>query len=220
MTHSELYNQITALPLLQGISAEHILQMKERGALRIVSMEPEEGNVIHAGQRCNTLTMLMEGTLLCTTEGEGWVMTEELHAPAIIEEDALWSLSQKYTHTYTPKKEGKLLVIDRNHVTHIMMHNDVFRINLLTRMSTRIERLNTFIQVRQAESIAHKIERFAQSISHTPCMPKHLSIKMTTLAKIVGETRLRVSQTLHRMQQEGMLSLTREQITFHQFKLQ
>ena len=220
MTHSELYNKITSLPLLQGISAEHILQMRERGALRIVSMEPEEGNVIHAGQRCNTLNMLMEGTLLCTTEGDGWVMTEELHAPDIIEEDALWSLSQKYTHTYTPKKEGKLLVVDRNHVTHIMMHNDIFRINLLTRMSTRIERLNTFIQVRQAECIAHKIEHFAQSISYTASMPKHLSIKMTTLAQIIGETRLRVSQTLHQMQKEGILSLAREQITFHQFKQQ
>ena len=38
MTTSDLYLQVTALPLLQGISAEDILHMQERGALRIVSM--------------------------------------------------------------------------------------------------------------------------------------------------------------------------------------
>ena len=50
MINSDLYTQITALPLLQGISAEHIVQMRERGILRIVSMDPEEGDIIVIGQ--------------------------------------------------------------------------------------------------------------------------------------------------------------------------
>lgn len=220
MINSDLYTQITALPLLQGISAEHIVQMRERGILRIVSMEPEEGDIIVIGQQCNTLTMLMRGTLQCTTNGEEWIMTEEIHAPAIIEEDALWSLSQKYSHTYAPKTEGSILVVDRRHVMHTMMQDEVFRINLLTRMATRIERLSKSVQVRQIEGIAHKIERFVQSISYTPSMPKRLDIKMTTLAQIIGETRLSVSRVLHQMQEEGQISLAREQIVFHQFKLQ
>ena len=140
MTTSDLYLQVTALPLLQGISAEDILHMQERGALRIVSMEPEEGDIIQHGQHCRTLTMLMEGTLSCTTNGEDWTLVEEIHAPAIIEEEALWSLSQTYNHTYCPTSEGHLLVIDRGHMMQTMLYNDIFRINLLTRMSTRLER--------------------------------------------------------------------------------
>ncbi|MDE5560429.1 MAG: hypothetical protein K2J00_01290 [Bacteroidaceae bacterium] len=218
MTHTDFYARTTALPLLQGIAAEHILRMQERGALRIVSMEPEEGDIIVAGQHCKTLTMLMDGTLNCTTRGDGWTLEEEMHAPAIIEEEALWSLSQTYHHTYRPTCDGHLLVIDRAHVMNTLMNNDVFRINLLTRMSTRIER--NHMQVMRCQSMedtVQKILRFVQDISATQVMPKRLYIKMTTLAHILGETRLRISGALHRMQQVGKASLSREQITIYQY---
>lgn len=217
MTHTDFYAQTTALPLLQGIAAEHILRMQERGALRIVSMEPEEGDIIVAGQHCKTLTMLMNGTLNCTTHGDGWTLEEEIHAPAIIEEEALWSLSQTYHHTYRPTCDGHLLAIDRAHVMNTLMNNDIFRINLLTRMSTRIERNRMAMLRPYQEDTVQKIMRFVQDISATPKMPKRLYIKMTTLAHIIGETRLKISGALHRMQQEGKASLSREQITIYQY---
>ena len=214
MTTSDLYLQVTALPLLQGISAEDILHMQERGALRIVSIEPEEGDIIQHGQHCRTLTMLMEGTLSCTTNGEDWTLVEEIHAPAIIEEEALWSLSQTYNHTYCPTSEGHLLVIDRRHMMQTMLQNDIFRINLLTRMSTRLERNYHNIQQPPPDSIAQKIERFVKDISCTTTCPKRMRIKMTTLAAIMGETRLQVSKALRQMEAKGQVSLSREQITF------
>lgn len=216
MTTSDFYLQVTALPLLQGISAEDILHMQERGALRIVSMEPEERDIIQRGQHCRTLTMLMEGTLSCTTLGEDFTLVEEIHAPAIIEEEALWGLSQTYNHTYSPTSEGRLLVIDRRHMMQTMLHNDVFRINLLTRMSTRLERNYHNSQLPSPDSIQQKIERFVQNISCTSTWPKRLHIKMTTLAGIVGETRLQVSKALRQMEAKGQISLTREQITFRE----
>lgn len=214
MTTSDLYLRVTALPLLQGISAEDILHMQERGALRIVSMEPEEGDIIQNGQHCRTLTMLMEGTLSCTTNGEDWTLVEEIHAPAIIEEEALWSLSQTYNHTYCPKSEGHLLVIDRRHMMQTMLHSDIFRINLLTRMSTRLERNYHSGQLPPPDSIAQKIVRFVKDISCTTTWPKRMRIKMTTLARIMGETRLQVSKALRQMEAEGQVTLAREQITF------
>ena len=214
MTTSDLYLRVTALPLLQGISAEDILHMQERGALRIVSMEPEEGDIIQHGQHCRTLTMLMEGTLSCATNGEDWTLVEEIHAPAIIEEEAMWSLSQTYNHTYCPKSEGHLLVIDRRHMMLTMLHNDIFRINLLTRMSTRLERNYHNNQQPPPDSIAQKIERFVKDISCTTTWPKRMRIKMTTLAAIMGETRLQVSKALRQMEADGQISLAREQITF------
>ena len=216
MTTSDFYLQVTALPLLQGISAEDILHMQERGALRIVSMEPEEGDIIQQGQHCRTLTMLMEGTLACTSQGEDWTLVEEIHAPAIIEEEALWSLSQTYNHTYSPASEGRLLVIDRHNVMQIMLHNDIFRINLLTKMSARLERNYHSGQLPPPDSIAQKIERFVRDISCTSTWPKRLRIKMTTLAGIIDETRLQTSKALRQMEAEGHLSLSREQITFNE----
>lgn len=215
MKPSDFYIQATSLPLLQGLSAEHLLQMQERGAIRIISMEPEEGDIVVEGQYCKNLILLMEGSIACTTKGEGWALTEEIHAPEVIEEEAMWSLSQAYKHTYTPLTEGRMLIVDRHHAMHTLMHYDIFRINLLTRMSTRLERKELFSRQFSSRGTTQKILHFIRTISHTTTYPKSLHIKMTTLADIIDDTRLNVSRALRQLQQQGTLSLSREYITIN-----
>jgi CRP-like cAMP-binding protein len=213
MTHLDFYTLVTTLPLLQGTSAEDILDMQEKGILRLVSIEPEEGDIIVQGQYCKTLTMLLQGSMMCTSNGDGWILTEEIKAPAIIEEEAVWSLPQQYNHTYRPLSYGKLVVIDRRHVMQTMMRNEVFRINLLTRLATRLEKHHTTLQTHSKQDIQGKIKQFFRDISYTNNLPKHLKIKMTTLAQLLDETRLNISKTLHQMQANGEVAITREQIT-------
>lgn len=215
MKTSDFYIQATSLPLLQGLSAEHILQMQEHGAMRIISMEPEEGDIVVEGQYCRNLILLMEGCVSCTTKGNGWTLREEIHAPEVIEEEALWSLSQAYKHTYTPLTEGRMLIVDRHQVMHTLMHYDIFRINLLTRMSTRLERKELFSRQFPSRGTAQKILHFFRTISHTSTFPKSLHIKMTTLADIIDDTRLNVSHTLRELQKQGILTLSRENITIN-----
>lgn len=214
MPISDFYLKVTTLPLLQGVSAEQILHMQERGAFRIVSMEPEEGYIIRNGQHCNTLTMLMEGSLMCISAGNEWTLEEEIHAPAVIEEEALWNRSQTYSHTYRPLTNGRLLVADRAHTMQYLMHNEIFRMNLLTRMSSRIERQYMVSTPVETTGVQDKIIKLIQRISYTSNWPKRLKIKMTTLAKLIDETRLNVSLTLRQMQDAEMVTLSREHITF------
>ena len=183
--------------------------------MRVISMEPEEGNIVVEGQTCRTLILLMDGTMTCTTNGTGWTLTEEIHAPEVIEEEALWSLSQTYKHTYAPKTDGRLIIVDRQHVMHTLMHHDIFRINLLTRMSTRLERQEQGARQPAPRDTAQKIMHFVRTISHNATFPKSLHIKMTTLANIVDDTRLNVSRALRGLQARGILTLSRERITIH-----
>lgn len=181
--------------------------------MRVISMEPEEGDIVVKGQYCKTLIMLMEGTVACTTEGDGWTMKEEIHAPEVIEEEALWSLSQTYKHTYTPMSNGRLIIADRHHVMHTLMHHDIFRINLLARISTRLERQECRFRQPAPKGTAQKIMHFIRTISNTTTFPKSLHIRMTTLAGIVDETRLNVSLALRDLQRQGTLTLSRGHIT-------
>ena len=215
MTHRDFYIQATSLPLLQGLSAENILQMQERGAMRIISMEPEEGDIVVEGQYCKTLILLMEGTVACTTNGEGWTLTEEIHAPEVLEEEALWSLSQTYKHTYTPTTNGRMLIVDRGHIMHTLMSYDVFRINLLARMSTRLERRELLSRHPFPHDTAQKILHFVHTVSCTANFPKSLHIKMAVLADILDDTRLNVSRALRDLQQQGTVTLSRGNITIH-----
>ena len=63
------------------------------------------------------------------------------------------------------------------------------------------------------QDIQGKIKQFFCDISYTNNLPKHLKIKMTTLAQLLDETRLNISKTLHQMQANGEVAITREQIT-------
>lgn len=219
MHNSDFYLQATALPLLQGLSAEDILQMQERGMLRLISMEEEEDEIIHQGQHCSTLVMLMQGTLHCISEGNGWQLQETIVAPDIIEEESLWSLTRTYTHSYRPAGEGKLLIMEHRHVMQTLAHNEVFRINMLTRLANRLAKKNLSAQpdILTPKSVENKIMTFIQQISCTNGTPKRLTIKMTTLANIIEETRLNVSKALHRMQKNDIIQLGRETITVNRF---
>ena len=66
-----------------------------------------------------------------------------------------------------------------------LMHNEVFRMNLLTRMSSRIERQYEASISLETTDIQDKIIKLIQRISYTPNWPKRLKIKMTTLAKLI-----------------------------------
>ena len=217
MRHQDIYIQLTSLPLLQGINAEDLLMLQEREVLRMVSIEPDEGNVINRGQQCKTLIMLMQGSLQCQTIGDGWTLAEELHAPAMIEEEALWSLSQTYHRNYRPLCEGKLLVINRGHVMQTLMRNEVFRMNLLARMASRLEKYMIESQTTSNNNINHKILSFVRKCAYTNSMPKTMNIKMKRLAEIVEETRLNVSKALHEMELEGIVSIAREEIIINRF---
>ena len=105
------------------------------------------------------------------------------------------------------------MVINRENVNQIMVRNEVFRFNLLTRMATRIERYHLASRECECNNIGEKILKFFREISYTQSVPKHLSIKMTTLASIIGETRLNVSRALHQLEQNGIISIGRGHIT-------
>ena len=209
------YKQYANLPLLTGISAQQLHHFHERGALRLVNIEPEEGYIIRQGGHCNSLTMLTQGTLMCHTQGNGWTLEEEIHAPAIIEEEALWSLDQTYLHTYRPLTPGQVIISERRAVIQSLMSNEIFRLNLLMRLSSRLSRSQKASQWQSHPTLRQQIYAFIRSIQSTDTYPKILHIKMKTLSDIVRQTRLNVSRELNQMSREGLIGLRREHISIY-----
>ena len=201
------YKQYANLPLLTGISAQQLHHFHERGALRLVNIEPEEGNIIRQGGHCNSLTMLTQGTLM--------TLEEEIHAPAIIEEEALWSLDQTYLHTYRPLTPGQVIISERRAVIQTLMSNEIFRLNLLMRLSSRLSRSQKASQWQSHPTLRQQIYAFIRSIQSTDTYPKILHIKMKTLSGIVRQTRLNVSRELNQMSREGLIGLRREHISIY-----
>lgn len=208
------YSSLSSLPLLQGIGADVLLDWQERHVMRIVSVEKDEGVVIGQGEYCRTLSMLMEGEMECCLKADDWDLTETICAGQVIEEEAVWSLSQRYARSYMATMDAKMVVVSREHVMRTLMHNEIFRINLLGRMASRLEKQRNAVMERATSTVEEHIMRFVHGIQLNAGGEKVLDIKMETLAAIVRETRLNVSRTLHRMQDEGKIRMTRERIVF------
>ena len=208
------YSSLSSLPLLQGIGADVLLDWQDRHVIRIVSIERDEGVVIGQGEYCRTLAMLMEGDMECSLRTDKWELQETIHPGQVIEEEAVWSLSQRYARSYKAKTDARILVVSREHVMRTLMHNEIFRINLLGRMAARLEKHNKAAQDCITSTVEEHIMGFVRSIQLNAGGEKVLNIKLDTLADIVRETRLNVSRTLHRMQDEGKIKMMRERILF------
>ena len=208
------YSSLSSLPLLQGIGADVLLDWQDRHVIRIVSIERDEGVVIGQGEYCRTLAMLMEGDMECSLRTDKWELQETIHPGQVIEEEAVWSLSQRYARSYKAKTDARILVVSREHVMRTLMHSEIFRINLLGRMAARLEKHNKAAQDCITSTVEEHIMGFVRSIQLNAGGEKVLNIKLETLADIVRETRLNVSRTLHRMQDEGKIKMMREKILF------
>ena len=208
------YSSLSSLPLLQGIGADVLLDWQERHVIRIVSVDRDEGVLIGQGEFCRTLSMLMEGEMECSLKTDDWELCETIYAGQVIEEEAVWSLSQRYARSYKAKTDARILVVSREHVMRTLMHNEIFRINLLGRMAARLEKHNKAALDCKTSTVEEHIREFVRSIQLNAGGEKVLHIKLDTLAEIVRETRLNVSRTLHRMQDEGKIKMMRERILF------
>lgn len=208
------YSLLSSLPLLQGIGADVLLDWQERHVMRIVSVERDEGVVIGQGEYCRTLAMLMEGEMECCLKTGDWELYETISAGQVIEEEAVWSLSQRYARSYRATTNARMLVVSREHVMRTLMQNEIFRINLLGRMAARLEKRNMAALDCITSTVEEHIMGFVRRIQLNAGGEKVLNIKLEKLADIVRETRLNVSRTLHRMQDEGKIRMKRERIVF------
>lgn len=216
MRISDFYNRITSLPLFQGISAQDLVRIQERSTIKFLTLDDDDKGILNSGQRCIMMTWLVEGTMIRRTcdEGGTWILEEEVHAPAIIEPEALYSLTNELTSTWINKGKSRLMCISKEDFTHTLMHIDVCRTNFLCMLSQRTQQREYSRLKRHTTNIREHIQEFLDTITHPGTGRKTLKIKMTDLAEKVRETRLNVSRELNNMQDEGIVSLSRGCIEF------
>ena len=95
------------------------------------------------------------------------------------------------------------------------MSNEIFRLNLLMRLSSRLSRSQKASQWQSHPALRQQIYAFIRSIQSTDTYPKILHIKIKTLSDIVRQTRLNVSRELNQMSREGLIGLRREHISIY-----
>ena len=137
---------------------------------------------------------------------------ETVNAPAIIDPERLFGLTQHFSRTYTARTTCRFVNLTKAEVLRLASHHDIFMLNLLNIVSTHTQRLGRQPWRTQQLTIRQKIARFVEQRALRPAGEIWLYVTMQTLATAIGESRLNLSRQLNALQQQGVLQLHRAHI--------
>ena len=215
-----MYESLMCLPYFQGMSKDEITSILDKVKL-IFTRHTDGERIIAQGSPCNSLTLLIRGTLTskCISPDGRYTLTEELKTPFAFEPYSLFGLSPTYRSSYYAKGECDTLTIEKSYLFNEFSQHEIFLMNLMNLLCQRVQQKNSQIWNARRLPITEKIIEFiaARSESQEGC--KTLQIKMDDLADILDETRLNVSSALNLLQRNGLIELRRKEIHIPSFKL-
>ena len=209
------YALLTRLPLLQGISSTDLLSWEDTLRLDLDEFPASKQPLIRQGENCTLLLYLVEGELQREhRSSDGLYATRSLlSAPAVIEVDRLFGLYPTYEYTYCAKTEVKMLSIRKSLLGSHLMKSEVFRLNLLNTLSAIAQKRLAALCPQQSNNVEERLKNFVGTLFQDCEGEVELSIKMTDLARYMGDSRLIVSRLLNRLDKEGSILLGRERFT-------
>lgn len=212
-TELRLYDHLLQFPLFQGMSQNELLQLA--GNTRLGFQKVSAGmRIVREGDTCRQLLFLISGQVTAETVSDDhrYRLVEELGAPWLVQPEALFGMTPRYSLTVMAQSEAHLITIDKDEVLRLLDDFLIFRLNLLNLLSTQSQRRSRTPWHRAPATLEERIVRFFITHASYPAGRKEFFILMEQLAAEVADTRLNVSRVLNSMQQRSLLSLHRGRI--------
>jgi signal-transduction protein with cAMP-binding, CBS, and nucleotidyltransferase domain len=205
-----MFERLLQLPLFQGLTTREISDVMAHVRLNFVNYHPGD-ELITQGDACRELIYILNGEVTAEyRDPQGrFSFTEYLPNLKVIEPYNLFGMYQRVSRTYTFATEGVTLSIEKPVMLHHLLANDIIKINLLNIVCNRYQQTHSLLCTQPDNFITEKIVKFILSYSTAPKGKKSISIKMTTLAEMIHETRLNVSIALNQLQAQGHVQLQR-----------
>ena len=215
MEHT-MFDMLMRLPLFQGMSRSELFEVIEQAIFNFRKVSDDKV-VVEQGEQCQKLIFLMSGELVGETRiSEAHLAFSETFTPySVIEPHSLFGKNPTYKATYKARGEVSLLSIDKRYVHTLLSSYEVFRINYLNILGSRIENQYARLWNIGQQELEGKMARFIYNLCTTPQGPKVLNTKMEDLARLLDETRLNVSHILNKWQTEGLITMRRKEFVVH-----
>lgn len=219
MPQQPSYNQLLEIPLFQGMSRGDINTVVKSTRFNFYNIGKDR-TVVKEGAPCTGLGFLTKGTLCAVSmpDDRSYVLEEYLPAPALLQPECLFGLTQRHTKTFRTATDCELLFINKQEAMKMSDNFDIFRLNLLNILCTMTQKTARQPWRKHPQEIRGKIVRFVERRCIKPVGRKTLRIKMEQLGHEIGESRLNVSRELNAMHAEGVITLRRSEIVFPAFE--
>ena len=210
---TRFYDQLLQFPLFQGLSRAELLQMAGNTKFGFLKMPPKK-SVMREGESCQQLFFLIKGQLTMTTVSDDHSLrtTEQLHAPWLIQPEALFGAHPQFTATVQTLTDAHFITLSKDEVQRLLDDFIVFRLNMLNLLATQSQRMAHRAWRRIPQSLSDRIVRFMLDHTSYPAGAKDYHIIMKKLGQELGANRIEISKELNAMQDRGLLVLHRGRI--------
>lgn len=213
MEQSSIYDKLLQLPLFQGHSRGDLTDIMTK--IKVDFRSFNKGQIIaKQDDPCRHIVFLIEGEVQLTRTSlhKDLIFVEPFSAPAAFGIDTVFGLRQSFSHTITAHSDVRTLVLSKQNLADHMFAHEVFRYNMLNLMSTRIQRSNSLLWAPDEGDTLHRFVAMLKRNFLYLGGHKEILGGMVSLAKMTGETRLRISQILNTLEQQGLIILSRKRI--------
>lgn len=213
MPSLQLYDTLLQLPLFQGLSHAELAGIVSRTKFGFAKV-PMGETVVREEERCDKLYFLLNGTLESASHAYNrrYSVREEISSPAVLQPERLFGLTQHFTKTFKATVNCNFLTLDKKEVLKLSDEFMIFRLNLLNIISTVAQKRSIQPWRNTPATVREKIVRFFEQRTIKVAGEKHVKIRMEDLASEICDSRLNVSRELRRMQEEGLVNLSRGMI--------
>lgn len=214
-----LYEKLQASPLFNGLTSDNLTQIIGQTRFSFSKYEPQQ-IIKKEGAPCSELTLLINGTLTRKTAADdrSYSVEETEEAPYVMQPERFFGLTQSYSSDFTAMTVCDTLSISKDDVMRLSDEFIIFRLNLVGIVSTVAQKAQRNAWRTFKNDTHGRIIGFLRSHVIKPSGPKTVRIKMTRLASETGESRLKISEELNRLQDNGLLSFSRGIITIPSFE--
>ena len=209
-----MFDTLLQLPLFQGLAQEDFTRILEKVKFHFTRHKAGE-LLLSAGTPCRQLTFLLKGEVDIITQSPAgdYCFIEHAPAPYVLEPYSMFGMHTSYTASYRAHTEVHTVHISTAPVMDELFKYEIFRLNCMNILSNRAQTLRNRLWSHPDASPEARITHFIRCHLERPSGEKCVKIKMETLAQLINETRLTVSKALNGMQQQGLLTLHRGEIT-------
>ena len=212
-----MYDTLLQLPLFQGLCKDDFTSILEKVKFHFMNYKADE-TIIRQGDKCDKFIFLLSGIITLETTQPLYTLYETIEGPGVIEPQSMFGIRTIYTGAYKTQEPVKVLSIDKSYVLTELMNYEIFRLNYLNILSSRIQTSNHKLWNVQIGTIQEKFIGFFLMRCHKPQGEKTLRITMKDLAFLIGEPTMKVSHLLNELQEEGLIQLKRKEIYIPAFE--
>lgn len=208
-----LYDKLTSIPLFMGMSRHELELIVSKTKFNFKKVAAGEV-MLRQGDKCGFLVMLIDGTVetIASADDYSYEVHEYFSAPMPLQVDGIFGRMQVFTRTYKATTPCNFIILDKNEVLNLASNSFIFRLNLLSLISTALQKRAHEPWQAMPKGLTQDIIQFVTTRCTYPAGKKIFKIKMQYLAHKLHTSRLSISRELNMLQGKGLITLGRGQI--------